>query len=140
MLIRYLAMAIPLPQRVPQNAPGDFYVEAGLCTRCCLVHGEAPELLNDPEQPFEECFFRRQPQTREEIEAAISAIGVSEMGALRYGGTDPEIIAKLRARHCAIACDHTQEGIAWRTPRTQSSSAPTLSWWQRIFRGGRKAR
>jgi hypothetical protein len=108
-------MTIPLPQRVPENAPADFYVEAGLCTRCCLVHGEAPDLLNDPNQPFEECFFRRQPQTPQEIEAAISAIGVSEMGALRYGGTDPEIIAKLRARHCASACDHTPEGIAGRT-------------------------
>src|SRR3954447_26730554 len=106
MLIRYLAMAIPLPQRVPQNAPGDFYVQAGLCTRCCLVHGEASELLNDPEQPFEECFFRRQPQTPEEIEQAISAICVSEMCALRYGGSDPAIIARLRARRLASRCDH----------------------------------
>src|SRR4051812_40044837 len=117
MLIRYLAMAIPLPQRVPDNAPGDFYVEAGLCTRCCLIHGEAPNLFNDPDKPFEECFFRRQPQTPEEIEQAISAISVSEMGALRYGGSDPDIIAKLRARQCARACDHTLEGMEWRTPR-----------------------
>lgn len=112
-------MDVPLPQRVPDNAPGDFYVEAGLCTRCCLVHGEAPDLLNDRDQPFEECFFRRQPRTPAEIDQAIGAISVSEMGALRYGGNDANIIAKLRARRCARACDHTPEGIAWRTPRPQ---------------------
>lgn len=110
-------MAIPLPQRVPANAPGDFYVEAGLCTRCCLPHTEVPELLNDPEQPFEECFFRRQPQTPEEIDRAINAISMSEVCALRYGGTDPNIIAKLRTRGCGHVCDHTPEGEAWRTPR-----------------------
>lgn len=133
-------MAIRLPQRVPESAPGDFYVEAGLCTRCCLVHGEAPNLLNDQDQPFEECFFRRQPQTTEEIDQAIRAISFSEIGALRYGGTDPNIIAKLRARHCAHACDQTPEGIAWRTPRPQAPITEKRSLWQRLFGGGWKAR
>lgn len=98
-------MTVSLPQRVPENAPGDFYVQAGLCTRCCIVHGEAPDLLNNPEEPFEECFFRRQPRTPEEVEQAISAICVSEMCALRYAGSDPTIIAKLRARQSVSQCD-----------------------------------
>jgi hypothetical protein len=114
------AMAIPLPQRVPENAPGDFYVEAGRCLRCCLPHGEAPDLLNDPEKPFEECFFRRRPQTPEEIDRAIGALWMSETGALRYGGTDPEIVAKLCSRGSGHLCDHTPEGRAWRTPRPQA--------------------
>src|SRR5688500_8150324 len=131
-------MPTSLPQRVPQNAPGDFYVEAGLCTRCCLVHGEAPDLLNDPGQPFDECYFRRQPQTPDELDRAISAICVSEMCALRYGGSDESIIAKLRARHSAAQCDHTPEGIAWltRSAPTPAGERPTL--WQRLFGGGRK--
>ena len=107
MLNGYAGMAIPLPQRVPDNAPGDFYVEARMCMRCCLPHGEAPELLNDPNEPFQECFFRRQPQTPEEVDRAISALRVSEVCALRYAGTDPEIIAKLRSRQCGHLCDHT---------------------------------
>lgn len=131
-------MALSLPQRVPENAPGDFYVQAGLCTRCCLVHGEAPELLNDPERPFEECFFRRQPQTLEEIEQAISAICVSEMCALRYGGSDAAIIAKLRARQLASQCDHTPEGQAW--ANQIASPAPRVSWWRRLFSGHGEAR
>lgn len=105
-------MPITLPQRVPENAAGDFYVEAGLCTRCCLVHGEAPDLLNDPTQPFDECYFRRQPQTPEEVAQAISAIWVSEMCALRYAGTDEAIIAKLRTRQSAALCDRSPEGFA----------------------------
>src|SRR5205809_7978172 len=103
-------MTAPLRQRVPENAPGDFYVEAGCCTRCCLVHGEAPGLLNDPKQPFEECYFRRQPQTPEEVEQAICAICISEVGALRYAGTDPSIINRLRARNSGAQCDNSPEG------------------------------
>jgi hypothetical protein len=106
-------MAISLPQRVPQNAPGDFYVEAGMCTRCCLPHGEAPELLNDRTAPFDECYFRRQPQTPDEVERAVAAMCVSEMCALRYAGNDPSVIAKLRARDLGWLCDQTPEGQAW---------------------------
>jgi hypothetical protein len=106
-------MPVSLPQRVPKNSPGDFYVMAGLCTCCCLVHGEAPELMNDSTQPFHECYFRRQPQSPDEIERAINAICVSEMCALRYGGADQAIIGRLRERGCARQCDQTEEGQAW---------------------------
>ena len=70
--------------------------------RCCLVHEAAPELLNDPAQEFRQCYFRRQPQTREEIDHAINAIRVSEIAALRYGGTDQAIIRRLGGE----CCDH----------------------------------
>src|SRR5438477_9671707 len=100
------SMSIPLPQRVPQNAPGDFYVQAGCCTKCCMVHGEAPNLLNDPSQPFEECYFRRQPQTPQEFEQAVAAICVSEVCALRYAGCDPQILRKLHEHGLAGQCDH----------------------------------
>jgi hypothetical protein len=138
--IRYLAMTVSLPQRVPENAPGDFYVQAGLCTRCCLVHGEAPNLLNDPEQPFEECFFRRQPETPAEIEQAISAICVSEMCALRYGGTDPTIVTKLREKQLASQCDHTPEGQAWINHVPAPPLQPRVSWWRKLFHGHGEAR
>jgi hypothetical protein len=140
-------MDVPLPQRVAENAPGDFYVEAGSCTRCCLVHGEAPDLLNDPQQPFQECYFRRQPQTPAEIDQAISAISVSEMSALRYGGSDPTIIEKLRAAKCGRQCDQTSEGQAslrasaeaaakWRARAAQAERLPLekrASWWRRLM-------
>src|SRR5687767_6753715 len=67
----YPAMATPLPQRVPENSPGDFYVERDVCLRCCLPHGEAPELLDDPEEGAPSCYFRRQPENEVEIEHAL---------------------------------------------------------------------
>jgi hypothetical protein len=132
-------MAIALPQRVPENAPGDFYVMAGLCTQCCIVHGAAPELLNDPKAPFTECFFRRQPQTPEEVERAISAICVSEMCALRYAGNDQAIIAKLRAHDLGWLCDQTPEGQDWLNMPAPVPPPPRRSWWQLLFGGGTKA-
>jgi hypothetical protein len=132
-------MAIALPQRVPENAPGDFYVMAGLCTQCCLVHGEAPELLNDPTAPFTECFFRRQPQMPEEVERAISAMCVSEMCALRYAGDDPAIIAKLREHDLAWLCDQTREGQEWLNRPAPTPLPPRRSWWQRLFGSAPKA-
>ena len=82
-VIRYTAMALHLPQRVPENAPGDFYVEEGMCMRCCLVHGEAPELFNDPTTEFQQCYFRRQPSSKAELEHAFAAMSVTEVCALR---------------------------------------------------------
>src|SRR5688500_13720448 len=104
-------MPIPLPQRVPENAPGDFYVVARVCLRCCLPHGKAPELMDDPESTGD-CYFRRQPRTPEEVDHAINAICVSDLCALRYGGSDEAIISKLRQRHAAAQCDHTPHGQA----------------------------
>lgn len=88
-------MAIPLRQRVPENAPGDFYVEADHCMHCCLPHAEAPELMNNCDEYFRECYFRRQPETPEEVERAIQAVSVSELDCVRYGGTDQAIIRRL---------------------------------------------
>jgi hypothetical protein len=115
----YPAMATPLPQRVPENAPGDFYVERDTCTRCCIPHGEAPELLDDPEEGARSCYFRRQPQNDEEVEHAIRAISVSCVRALRYGGTDPKILARIEEVDGRYACDHP-------LPRRRS-------WWRRLF-------
>ncbi|MCX5662988.1 MAG: hypothetical protein NTW19_25160 [Planctomycetota bacterium] len=106
-------MSISLPQRDPQNAPGDFYVEADVCMRCCLSHDQAPELLNDWKKPFKSCFFQRQPRTTEEIDHAVMAAWVSEVKALRYGGTDEKVIAKMRKKNLAYLCDHTAEGQSW---------------------------
>jgi len=119
-------VAVPLPQRVPENAPGDFYVEADLCTQCCIVHGEAPELMNDRELPFTECYFRRQPQNAAEVERAIAAMCVSEMDALRYGGSDEAIILALRDRGCAHLCDQADEGQAY-LRRREAAAAERLT-------------
>src|SRR5260221_14503216 len=98
-------MSNPLPIRAPENAPGDFYTEANSCMGCCLPHNEAPELMNDCEEQFRQCYFRRQPQTPEEVERAIQAIWVSEVEGLRYGGTDQTIIRRLHELGVGHLCD-----------------------------------
>jgi hypothetical protein len=68
--------------------------------------------MND-ERDVGDCYFRRQPQTPEEVDRAINALWVSEVCALRYAGSDERIIAKLRSRGCGHLCDQTPEGRAW---------------------------
>src|SRR5687768_13997743 len=109
-------MATPLPQRVPENAPGDFYVRRDVCLRCCIPHGEAPELLNDATVEFRECYFRRQPQNAAEVEQACRAVQVSCVAALRYRGDNPQILARLRDLGAAGQCD--------RLPGSESSLRP----------------
>lgn len=126
----YWAMPISLPQRVPENAPGDFYVQAGCCMRCCLPHGEAGELMNDPSVEFEECYFRRQPETPDEVENVIRAIWVSEVACLRYGGVDQTIIRRIHELGRGECCDQPLIGKAATRrnpkPKKLESTGPRL--------------
>jgi hypothetical protein len=88
----------------PLNAPGDFYVEAGLCLACTAPEHEAPSLMGHEEGDYH-CYFKRQPQTPQETEMAIRAVIVGCCGAVRYGGRDPKIIEKLIAAG-SDDCDH----------------------------------
>ena len=99
-------MTIRIHPRVPENAPGDFYVEAGLCWHCTLAPGEAQPLMHIPQNSNESCYFKRQPGFPEEIDAAIQAICVSEMCAIRYAGTDQAILRRLWEKRQANQCDH----------------------------------
>ncbi|MFM7023633.1 MAG: ferredoxin [Flavobacteriales bacterium] len=71
--------------RHPLNVSGDFYVEKDSCILCGAPEVEASGLM---EHSNDGCYFVRQPQTDEEIEHAISAIAVSCVSAVRYGGTE----------------------------------------------------
>src|SRR5580765_2788781 len=85
-------------QRHPLNAEGPFYVSHGECISCGSPHVVAPELMAwemNAKGHVTHCYFRKQPETPQEIEQAILAMRASCCGALRYGGSDPEIIQKL---------------------------------------------
>ena len=119
-------MATPPPKRVPENAPGDFYVGAGACTQCCLPHAEAPELLNDPDTPFRECYYRRQPQNQAEVEHALRAVAVCCVDAHRYGGSDLSILARLEQ----LTGPNARADWGGSQPDAQRRT-----WWQRLFGG-----
>ena len=88
----------PQRQPYPLNAEGDFYVENQICLACDAAPSEAPDLMafNDDWH----CYFKRQPQTSEELEQAINAVMASDVGAVRYAGSDPAILLRLPEDCC----------------------------------------
>ena len=96
-------------QRNPRNALGDFYTEANACIACCLPEAEAPDLLGfeaELDNPFYGCFFKKQPETPEELIRAFNAMRVNCVATLRYGGTDPLILRCLQELGMADQCDY----------------------------------
>ena len=96
-------------QRNPLNAPGPFYTEANSCIACCLPEAEAPDLIGfrddgDGQYDFG-CFFKKQPETPDELERAFSAMRVNCIATLRYGGTDPAILRRLQELGMESQCD-----------------------------------
>lgn len=90
--------------RTPSNVEGPFYVEADQCIGCCAPRAEAPELIG-----FDEahggCYFAHQPTDAESTYRAISAVCVSCVRALRYGGSDPDILRRLARLELTAQCD-----------------------------------
>ena len=81
------------------NVAGDFYVEDGECISCALPASESPSLIGEDEASKYgyHCYFKKQPQTTEEIDEAINAMHVSCCWALRYKGKDASTINKIKA-------------------------------------------
>ena len=95
------------PERGKKNVEGAFYTIENGCLACALPEAEAPTLLSDDEEACD-TFFVRQPETPEEVEAACNAIEVCCTEALRYGGKDRKIIARLG--NDPAYCDYNLQG------------------------------
>jgi hypothetical protein len=90
----------------PKNAPGDFYVEHNCCITCEAPYNEAPDLMaHDDEGDYPHCYFKRQPETPEEVERAVMAYHVSCVQAVRYAGRNPKIIRRFRELGSGNSCD-----------------------------------
>lgn len=89
-------------ERYPLNVDGDFYVENSMCLGCMAPINEAPDLMSygASADACDSCFFKKQPESSEELERAMSAMAVQCVGAIRYSGTDPRIIKRLSADEC----------------------------------------
>jgi hypothetical protein len=75
------------------NAEGDFYVLDQCCIACTAPEHEAPELMAHDDT--DHCYFKRQPETPDELDRAIMAVAVGCCGAVRYGGRDGRIIERI---------------------------------------------
>jgi hypothetical protein len=93
-----------------QGTAGDFYVQEQWCTLCLLTVEAAPHLMSlfeSPEGPVgPTCSFSRQPETDDEVDAAIRAMKTSCCEAVRYRGRSPTILGKLGALGLARLCDY----------------------------------
>ena len=104
--------------RCEENRGGDFYTACQQCLTGDVPHLVAPDLMAYVEHPEDgghaHCVFTRQPRTPDEIDRAIEAICQTEICGIRYAGTDPGILQRIR--------DGGGEADAW-TPRALPAAA-----------------
>jgi hypothetical protein len=86
------------------NVSGPFYVEDGCCLASCIAVAEAPDLL-ELDRTQNHCYFKRQPQTPEEVKDVLRTMKFAEADCLRYEGTDNAILRKLAEMHLAFDSD-----------------------------------
>ena len=78
----------------PLNAPGPFFVARDQCIACGAPQAEAPELITF-DDAADHCYFKRQPQSPEELDHAIRAVIVACCDAVKYRGDDPTVLARF---------------------------------------------
>ena len=98
------------PERYSENSQGDFYVENQVCISCGAPESVAPDLIEHSKLEYGHCYFKKQPQTQDEIDRAINAVAVSCISGLRYGGKDEKILKRLYEIGEAQQCDHKPIG------------------------------
>ncbi|WP_298537862.1 ferredoxin [uncultured Algibacter sp.] len=94
-------------ERYPENSKGDFYVENQACITCGAPESVAPDLIEHSKLEHGHCYFKRQPTTADELDRAISAMQVSCIAGVRYGGKDQEILKRLSDLNLQAECDYT---------------------------------
>jgi hypothetical protein len=95
---------------VAENAPGPFYVQCQECITCRAPEAVAPELIGFYEDPSGRgaqghCYFKKQPETAEEMDHAVKAVWANCCGSYHYAGSDPAVKEKLRKADCKWAID-----------------------------------
>ena len=95
------------PKPYHKNVSGDFYVEDGCCITCMVPEVHAPDLMSFDEDNAH-CFVSKQPTNENEIYQAIKAIWAAEVGCIRYGGRDSEILRRLAEVGVPERCDEQE--------------------------------
>jgi hypothetical protein len=107
----------PLHEREDDAAPGPFYVVKRQCLICDFPNqmAEGNFSWDDAFQKGgctgcpNHCRVEKQPETPEELAQVIEAALGSCVEAIRYCGTDPEVLAKFGAEGKAHLCDALQK-------------------------------
>jgi len=97
------------------NTDGPFYVVGGECIACGAPESEAEGMMSHDDSGH--CFFKTQPETSEETDAAIRALWASCCGAVRYAGKDQSILTRIAELGECSKCD---ENVEFTLPKTRS--------------------
>jgi hypothetical protein len=97
-----MAVYMPAPKFTPHplSAPGDFYVENGMCITCGVPHAVAPDLMAWVDGETSHCIWKKQPETLKELDQAIAVLDAQELGCHRYAGDDPAILKRISPEFC----------------------------------------
>ena len=111
--MRDYPIVTPKFEREPDNAPGAFYVIKDSCILCALPPETAPQNITW-DAGFQEagctgcpnhCRVERQPESQDEVALVIEAALRSCVEAIRYCGTDTEILARFHEQGMGRLCD-----------------------------------
>ena len=96
------------PTPYHKNVPGPFYVEDWCCLTCGIPDGVAPNNFAwDEDWVQGQCYVIKQPETPDELDRVIEAVGNAEIDCIRYRGSDPEI--QRRIRDVSGECDTPEQ-------------------------------
>lgn len=113
--------------RCEEDRGGDFYTACEQCLICDVPRQVAPDLFAMVQHPGGagemHCIFTRPPRTAEEIDRAIEAMRQSEICGIRYGGSDPEILRRIR-----------EGGGEVDVPPRRRAGTGRSGWWSRVLR------
>lgn len=106
-------MVPPRFVRAPEGVPGPFYVCSDQCIICALPLETAPSNIRFHFTPNcgdcpHYCYVHKQPETHAELDLMIEAMAGSCVAAIRYCGTDPYILQRLRDAGQTDQCDALQ--------------------------------
>jgi hypothetical protein len=104
------------------SAVGDFYVEDNCCITCGVPQAVAPDLVGWTNEGMSQCYWKKQPQTQEELRQAFAIFSGQEVGCHRYSGRDPEIQAQIGLENC----DHPVSSYA---TASNEEATPKLTFW-----------
>jgi len=88
------------PEPQLQSAPGDFYVENECCVGCGVPQVVAPDLVGWNNDKYPSCYWKKQPETQDEMRQAFAIFDGQEVGCHRYAGHDPAILARVGSENC----------------------------------------
>jgi hypothetical protein len=97
------------------NTDGPFYVVDGECIACGAPESEAGGLMSHDGSGH--CFFKTQPKSSQQVDAAIRALWSSCCGAVRYAGKDQSILTRIAELGECSKCD---ENVEFTLPKTRS--------------------